>query len=75
MTSYLYAHQGRLFDYPRWAQPWRENAERLAAENGLEIEFIRRPKSFRQEDKIQQVLEKRGRGRRARTQSRKHRNP
>jgi hypothetical protein len=51
MTGYLYAHQVRMFDYPRWAQPLREalreNAERLAAENGLEIEFIRRPKRFR----------------------------
>jgi len=65
MTSHLYAQRVRIFDYPRWAQPLRdslrENAERLAAENGLEIEFIRRPKSFRKEDKIQQVLEKRGR--------------
>jgi hypothetical protein len=37
MTGYLYAHQVRIFDYPRWAQPLREalreNAERLAAEN------------------------------------------
>jgi hypothetical protein len=65
MTGYLYAHQVRIFNYPRWAQPFREalreNAERLAAENGLEIEFIRRPKSFRKEDKIQQVLKQRGR--------------
>src|SRR5438132_13091399 len=55
MTGYLYAHRVRIFDYPRWAQPLREalreNAERLAAENGLEIEFIRRAKSFRKEDK------------------------
>src|SRR5205823_8620486 len=64
MTGYLYAHRVRIFDYPRWAQPLREalreNAERLAAENGLEIEFIRRPKSFRKEDKIHQVLQQRG---------------
>src|SRR6266567_7722450 len=64
MTGYLYAHQVRIFDYPRWAQPLREalreNAEKLAAENGLEIEFIRRPKSFRKEDKIHQVLQQRG---------------
>src|SRR5215470_477149 len=65
MTGYLYAHQVRIFNYPRWAEPFREalreNAERLAAENGLEIEFIRRPKSFGKEDKIQQVLQPRGR--------------
>jgi hypothetical protein len=64
MTGYLYAHQVRIFDYPRWAQPLREalreNAERLAAEKGLEIEFIRRPKSFRKEDQIHQVLKQRG---------------
>ncbi len=64
MTGYLYSHHVRIFDYPRWAQPLREalreNAERLAAENGLEIEFIRRPKSFRKEGKIHQVLQQRG---------------
>src|SRR6266568_3248615 len=60
MTGYLYAHHIRVFDYAQWAQPLREtlreNAEGLAAENALEIEFIRRPKSFRKEDKIHQVL-------------------
>jgi hypothetical protein len=64
MTSYLYAHQVRIFDYPRFAQPLRdalrENAERLAAENRLEIEFIRRTKSFRKEDKVHEVLKQRG---------------
>lgn len=64
MTGYLYAHHIRIFDYAQWAQPLREtlreNAERLAAKNGLEIEFIRRPKSFRKEDKIHQVLKERG---------------
>jgi hypothetical protein len=39
MTSYLYAHKIRLLDYPRFAEPYRnelrENAERLAAENLL----------------------------------------
>ena len=64
MTSYLYARQIRIFDYPRFAQPLRdelrENAERLAAENGLSIEFIRRTKSFRKEEKVQQILRQRG---------------
>ena len=64
MTSYLYARQIRIFDYPRFAQALRdtlrENAERLAAENGLEIEFIRRTKSFRKEDKVHEVLKLRG---------------
>ena len=54
----------RVFDYVRWAQPLREtlreNAERLAVENALEIEFIRRPKSFRKENKVHQELKNRG---------------
>jgi len=64
MTSYLYARQIRIFDYVRFAQPLRdalrENAERLAAENGITIEFLRRPKSVRKEDKVQEILRQRG---------------
>ena len=55
MTSYLYAHQIRIFDYPRFAEPLRDairaNAERLAQENGIEIEFIRKT-HIRKEDII-----------------------
>src|SRR3970040_1687558 len=64
MTGYLYARQIRIFDYPRFAQPLRDalrdNAERLAAENGLTIQFIRRTQSFRKEDKVQEMLRQRG---------------
>jgi hypothetical protein len=63
-TSYLYARQIRIFDYPRFAKLLRDalrnNAERLATENGLEIEFIGRPESFRKEDRVHQVLKQRG---------------
>ena len=49
MTSYRYARQIRIFDYVRFAQPLRDavckNAERLAAGNGLAIEFLRRPRA------------------------------
>src|ERR1700730_3247473 len=42
MTSYLYAHQIRISDYPRFAEPYRnqlrENGEQLATENGIAIE-------------------------------------
>jgi putative NADH-flavin reductase len=45
MTSYLYERQVRIFDYPGFAEPYRnelrEKAEHLAAEAGVEIEFIR----------------------------------
>src|SRR3954452_5856806 len=56
MTSYLHANQVRIFDYPRFAEPfreqWRENAERLAADNGINIEFSRK-RNVRKEDRGQ----------------------
>src|SRR5262249_61608858 len=65
MTPYLYAHHIRIFDYARFAEPLRnrlrENAERLAGDHGLQIDFIRK-RNFRKEDKIQQVLQRRGKG-------------
>jgi hypothetical protein len=63
MTSYLYAKQVRIFDYPRFAEPFRdrlrENAERLAAAAGLEIEFLRK-RNARKEDLVKEALAKRG---------------
>ena len=64
MATYLGARDVRLFDYQRWAEPLRDeiraNAEHLAAEAGLEIEFIRKLKAFRKEDRVQQILAERG---------------
>jgi hypothetical protein len=63
MTSYLYAKQVRIFDYPRFAEPFRdqlrENAERLAADNGVAIEFLRK-RNVRKEDRVKEVLAGRG---------------
>jgi hypothetical protein len=63
MTSYLYAKQVRIFDYPKFAEPFRdqlrENAERLAAANGIQIEFIRK-RNVRKEDLVKAALAKRG---------------
>jgi len=63
MTSYLHERKVRIFDYPRFAEPFRdqlrENAERLAAEAGIEIEFVRK-RNFRKEDRVKQVLARRG---------------
>jgi hypothetical protein len=54
----------RLFDFTQFAKPLgeaiRENAEQLAADHGLRIEFIRRIKAFRKEDRIQDILAQRG---------------
>jgi hypothetical protein len=64
MATYLRLHDVRLFDYPRFAEPLREairhNAEQIAQENGLTIEFIRSVGAFRKEDRIRTILEQRG---------------
>jgi hypothetical protein len=63
MTGYLNANQIRIVDYPRFAEPLRneirENAERIAKENSLEIEFIRKS-HVRKESIIAKILESRG---------------
>jgi len=63
MAGFLSYKNIRIFDYPRFAEPLRDelrkNAERVASENGLEIEFIRK-KNFRKEKRIQDILKQRG---------------
>lgn len=63
MTGYLKAKGIRIFDYPRFAEPLRnelrDNAEQIAKDNNLEIEFICK-KNFRKEKRIKDILEKRG---------------
>ena len=63
MTSYLYAHHIRIFDYPKFAEPYREKlrvtAEEHAAANGLTIEFIRK-NNFRKEKRIKEIIQERG---------------
>ena len=63
MTSYLYAKQVRIFDYPKFAEPFRdrlrENAEQLAAANGIKIQFLRK-RNARKEDLVKEALAKRG---------------
>jgi len=63
MARYLSAQGVRLFDYPRWAEPFRDelraHAERLAATHGLTIDFIQR-KDFRKEERIKAILAQRG---------------
>src|SRR5260221_1905257 len=64
MASYLRSQNIRLFDYPRFAEPlrdeFRDNSERLAKDNGLQIEFIRTKASFRKVGRVQEILSKRG---------------
>jgi hypothetical protein len=64
MTSYLYRQGIRIFDYTQFAEPLRNllrsNAERLAQENGLVIEFISKSQGVRKEEQIQAILAVRG---------------
>lgn len=56
MTMFFNQHNYRIFDFANVFAPIteriKENAEKLAAENGLEIEYIRNTKAFRKEDRI-----------------------
>jgi hypothetical protein len=46
MTSFLKSRNIRIFDYPRFAQKLRDdiriNAEAIAKEHGIEIQFIQK---------------------------------
>jgi hypothetical protein len=63
MTKYLHDHNVRIFDYPKFAEPLRdqirENAERLAVQHGLKIEFVRSHGTHK-EAIIEKVLKERG---------------
>ena len=63
MTAYLNLNKIRIFDYPRFAEPLRDqirhNAEKVAQDNGLQIEFIKK-KNFRKDERIEQIVKKRG---------------
>jgi hypothetical protein len=63
MSGYLGSKGIRIFDYTKFAEPLREeirgHAERLAAEAGLPIEFIRK-RNFRKEERVKEILLKRG---------------
>lgn len=64
MTGFLYAHKIQIFEYPDFANSLRnvirQNAEAIARENQLEIEFIKKLKKFRKESRIKKILKERG---------------
>lgn len=63
MAATLTARGFRLFDYTKFAEPLRDQlvatAQRVAAETGLTIDFIRRA-NFRKEERIKEILTQRG---------------
>ena len=64
MAGFLTRQRIRLFDFPSWAEALRDDirahAERLAAEAGIEIEFIRKHKDFRKEARVKAIIAERG---------------
>ena len=63
MTSYLKTHGIRIFDYTKFAEPLRDqirsNADRLAEDNGIEIQFVRKS-NVRKETIVAKILADRG---------------
>ncbi len=64
MASYLNANGIRIFDYASFSKPFteqvRQTAQRIADENGIEVEFIRKLRTFHKNDRIQQIIEDTG---------------
>ncbi len=60
MTSYLNANHIKNFDYSKFCEPLtrkvRGIAEAIAKESGIEIEFIRKQKAFRKDERIQEII-------------------
>jgi len=63
MTSYLKVRGIRIFDYTKFAEPMRDrirrNAEKLAEDNDLSIQFLRKS-NVRKEDIVRKALDERG---------------
>jgi len=63
MTNYMNQNGHRIFDYPKFAEPYKEairaNAERIAKEQSIEIEFLRKT-CVRKESIISNIIKKRG---------------
>lgn len=64
MTNYFHRQGYQFFDFAKIFTPITENikanAQRIADDNALEIEYIRKSGAFRKDDKIAQILEQRG---------------
>ena len=64
MAAHLRELNIRLFDFPAWANTLRdelrENAQVIAKEAGVQIEFIAKKDAFRKEARIKQIIKQRG---------------
>ena len=64
MTSFFYGKELRIFDFHNVFTPITEeiktNAQRIADENGIKIEYIRKAGAFRKDDRIEEIISERG---------------
>jgi hypothetical protein len=64
MAKYLSGKGIRIFDFTKWAEPLnleiRAHAEKLAQQCGLEVDYIKKPRGFRKEERIKDILATRG---------------
>ena len=64
ITDWFFAHKIRIFDYKLWAAPMRDqikdNIEKIAAEADVEIEFVRKQRDFRKEQRVKDIIAERG---------------
>ena len=64
ITDWFFGHKIRIFDYKSWAAPMRDqigdNIKNIAAGAGLEIEFVRKQRDFRKEQRVKEIIATRG---------------
>jgi len=64
MTGYFYGNKIKIFEFAQFSHPLTEkvraNAEKIAQDNGIKIEFIRKLRAFRKDDRIQEIIKETG---------------
>jgi hypothetical protein len=64
MTTFFNIHKYKIFDFANIFTPITEqiklNAEKIAKDNGIEIEYIRKTGVFRKDDRIEEIIKTRG---------------
>ena len=64
MTQFFYANKFRIFSFNDIFDPVTkniiDNAEKIAAESNLKIDYLQQPKSFRKDDRIAGIIKHRG---------------
>ena len=64
ITDWFFAHKIRIFDYTTWAAPMRDqikdNIKKIAVDAGLKIQFVRKQKDFRKEQRVKEIIATRG---------------